>query len=480
MRKILGILIVGVILRIIFVFIYPQPVTKDAADYDRIAWNIVNTGQMYPNPNADNKEILGRVPVYPIFLSIIYKLGGHSYVLVRLIQALLDIIMCFLLFLIARNLGWAEKPSLFALGIVLLNPFTSAYVSAVIAESLGIFILAAAFYMLYVSFNKNTVWTYILAGLIFGALTLCRPQYILLTSIYFLLQAFIWLKSYKKYFWVNSVLILLVLSFPFLSLFNLLPGIFNYFANIFFFLLSPILLLAWFIIPRDSLTGNLTVNNINQNIISQRVKGIMIMTLVSILTVLPWTYRNYLMTNKFIPLIVPVSESKWHYMNTLPIPFGKDPAEVDEKWNRFLKSQGEEREKLGKELDEIGYQRFKNKPYSYVWLTLRRAVRLWNQGNLLYSYQEPRWVWGIFTGLAFIYYLLAIFGAWITRKHWWNLYPLYVPFVYLTILTAPSHVESRYFIGVFPIVCLLGGMGLYYLWARWKKGSFPGPEPGTE
>ena len=147
----------------------------------------------------------------------------------------------------------------------------------------------------------------------------------------------------------------------------------------------------------------------------------------------------------------------------MPVPWGKDVKEVDEKWKKFLNAKGKEKEILRKEMGDEGYHRLITRPHYYIWLTVRRAIRLWNHGNLLYYYEEPRWVWAIFTVLTFLYYIFAILGVWVTRRSWRILYPIYVPFIYQTILSAPSHAEARYSIEMFPLVCIFGGVGLNYL-----------------
>lgn len=469
--KLLIVLVAAAIsLRLAFVFIFPQEIRKDAADYDRIAWNIATTSHMYPDSPSDSREILGRTPVYPVFLAAIYKLGGHSYLLARIIQVTIDVGMCILLFFVSRSLGFGIKPSMVALGLAAVNPFTSAYVGALISECLGTFLLVLVLYFLYLALKKDQIWMFILTGFLFGILTLCRPQFAILCPLIFSVSLLIWFKNINKNFILNSILIFLLVLLPYFSALGFLPSSLNMLSSYVFLIISPILLILWFVIPKESSINNQIQNHEKISII--KIFGILLMTIFSVLAVLPWTYRNYFVSGKFIPLVTSMypSGGGW-YLSMLPIPLGKDPMEVDERWKRFVRAEGEEQIKLGKEMEEIGHQRLVNKPHYFIWFTIRKAIRLWNQGNLLYSisYKEPRWVWGIFTGITFGYYLLAALGVWITRKRWRILFPLYVPFLYLTILCAPGHVESRYTIEAFPIVCIFGGIGLSYLWSKYKR-----------
>lgn len=462
------VLAVAALIRFSFVFNFPQKVSKDAADYDRIAWNIVTTSQMYPNAAADSIEVLGRTPVYPVFLAIIYKLGWHSYVLVRMVQAIFDLGMCLLIFLIARNIGFGVGPSILAFILVAINPFASAYVGALISESLGTFLFVLSFYLFYLAIKKNSLIMFLFTGLLFGILTLCRPQFVIVLPLIFAISSLFWLKSYQTNFVLYSILVFIIVAIPYLSLLGILPDLLSILSAPVFLATSLIMLIFWFVIPKNMIKQDFVFDKSCFN--SNNIIGILAAVIFSILSILPWTYRNYFISGKFVPLVSSLyPPGGAGYLITLPIPFGKDPMEVDERWNRFIRSSGEEQDKLRKEMDEIGLHRLKTKPHYYLWLTFRRTLRLWNHGNLLYSQILPRWIWGIFTGIAFVYYLLAALGVWVTRRQWRILFPLYIPFFYLTMLCAPGHVEARYSIEAFPIVCLFGGTGLFYLWSRYKK-----------
>lgn len=466
-KKWLTAFILAIAVRSIFVWFFPQPVQKDAAVYDQLGKNLAMTGQMYPGGSYDSKEVLSRTPIYPVFLSLIYKFAGHSFQTVRMIQLLIDIVSCLIVFYLTRFLGFSNSVSFIAFGLMVINPFTSAYTSALLAENLGIFLMILSFFLFFLAFKKRQVLFFILTGIMFGILTLSRPQFVLLLPLIFVLLVFIWLKKDKTNRILYSILIALVLLVPYLAQWGLWIYARDYISSYFFIVISPVLLLIWFFIPNNT-------NNIKHEFPDRKIIiGILGAVILNILVVMTWTYRNYLVTGRFIPLVVSYSPgSVGYYLVTLPIPWGKDPMEVDDRWQKFLKSSGEEKEKLEKEMRDIGYQRLITKPYFYAWLCLRRFIRLWNQGNLLYFYTEPRWVWVIFTFINLIYYFFAWLGVWITRRNWRLLVPLYVPFIYLAILGAPSHVESRYSIETFPIICLFGGMGLNYLWNRHKRGKF--------
>lgn len=451
------VLIVALGIRLTFVFAYPQDVVKDAAGYDRLGKNIHQTGRMYPDAEPEDPQILTRTPVYPLFLAMVYGVAGYHHQAVRIAQCFLDVLMIFFILRIARYLGVGRLARFFAALLLAVNPFTSAYVSALLSENMSIFLLALSYVVLYVSIREGkTVW-YVISGLLFGITTLCRPQFVLLLPLISLIPIFWRLKQYTSVRRYLPVPLILVLCLPYVNLLRMEPLI-PILSHPFFLFLSPIVVAAWFIVPKEIESPGEKVDEY------PAAKGLIIAVCVNVMILTAWTARNYYMSGKLVPLVTSAYPGGvGYYLYTQTVPWGKDPKEVDERWKKFLVTEGGEREKLRREMEEIGYRRLLSQPHSYLLLTFRRAVRLWNHGNLLYFYDEPRGVWAFFTVLTFLYYVLAGIGIWITRKRWRLLFPLYVPFIYLTILCAPGHVESRYSIEVFPIVCLFGGTCISFL-----------------
>ncbi len=94
-KKIWIIVIVGILLRfgVLMIFQFAEPV-MDAAGYDEIGWNIAS-GNGY---KVNGEVTVRRAPGYPVFLAGAYKMFGHSYTAVRIIQALLYSISVLFLF----------------------------------------------------------------------------------------------------------------------------------------------------------------------------------------------------------------------------------------------------------------------------------------------------------------------------------------------------------------------------------------------
>jgi len=96
-----GVTVLALVLRLLYLFqIHGSPLLSllmgDARQYDEWAWRIaggdwIGTGAFY------------QAPLYPYFLAVIYKLGGHDAGVVRLVQAGLGALACALLGLAGRR-----------------------------------------------------------------------------------------------------------------------------------------------------------------------------------------------------------------------------------------------------------------------------------------------------------------------------------------------------------------------------------------
>ncbi|HEY8241469.1 MAG TPA: glycosyltransferase family 39 protein, partial [Kiritimatiellia bacterium] len=75
--------------------LFRQPIV-DAATYDTMA-RALAAGHAGP-------ELFWQAPLYPVFLSVVYAVFGHSFLAARLVQALLGSVTCVLVYLLARKI----------------------------------------------------------------------------------------------------------------------------------------------------------------------------------------------------------------------------------------------------------------------------------------------------------------------------------------------------------------------------------------
>ncbi len=107
---------------------------NDDWQYDRCAVNLLDGHGMAMNPGQPTAQ---RTPGYPIFLAAVYGVAGHSYVAVRIAQALVGGLACLLVFLLARR--WtSETVGLLASGILAVYPMHVWLTGELLSENLTV------------------------------------------------------------------------------------------------------------------------------------------------------------------------------------------------------------------------------------------------------------------------------------------------------------------------------------------------------
>lgn len=177
-RQVLLILFCALALRIILLSIETQPLRSDSVTYNNLAQSILNGEYM-----LDGRPTAYVVPGYPLFLSGIYCLIGEGQFGVRLVQSLLDVLTCFVFYLVCRRL-FNEKYSLIALCVFAFFPSNALFTQAVLTETL--FGLFAMIVFLSVT-RESTDGKIFFTGMFFGAAIIVRSSFaisVLLVPIY--------------------------------------------------------------------------------------------------------------------------------------------------------------------------------------------------------------------------------------------------------------------------------------------------------
>jgi Dolichyl-phosphate-mannose-protein mannosyltransferase len=130
-------------LRLVFYFKFPH-ITGDSLIYGDIAKNWLDHG-IYGLTHAEGvRPTWIRLPGYPAFLAICFKLFGREhYHAVLLAQIAIDMAGCFVIADLARRTVSPEAAQ-FAFALAALCPFTANYTVAPLAETLSIFLAAVA------------------------------------------------------------------------------------------------------------------------------------------------------------------------------------------------------------------------------------------------------------------------------------------------------------------------------------------------
>ena len=175
-------LLAGLLLRLWFVF-HDARIAGDSLVYGDIAMSMIQR-HAYGFAITQNgiavatRSTLIRLPGYPLFLAACFLLFGREhYTAVLLAQAAIDLGTCLLLGGLARRI-FGRRAGIAAIWLAAICPFTAYYVAAPLTETLTLFCIALAFYALLrwreagAGMNR---WTYCI-GFTLGYALLLRPE----------------------------------------------------------------------------------------------------------------------------------------------------------------------------------------------------------------------------------------------------------------------------------------------------------------
>lgn len=369
---------------------------------------------------------VNRGPVYPLFLSMVYRIFGNTEALnnwqenwdkVRMVQAILDALLCIVVYFIVRLIiPSVYIPAIIASILYCFSFYNIYYTKALLTESITTFLLTcflffSLFSLRYLENKRGVVY----AGIFIAFVTLTRPEYILFIPIF----------TIYIYYYCREI-------------------------------------------PRLATTK------------------ITFFIMASIIIIMPWTVRNYLAFKK--PIIVAESGLGYNLFlgtfedNTHWKGFGKYPKNIfDEKQKLIInKLSAKYKEYLYngsikiKHIDdafmEIAIYRIKKNPLKTLKLWLRRIPRLWFNNTIKYEYPEPS---GWYFRFYFVLALVAIFwGKTEERK---MMMPIVLLFIYICSIFLPLHIEPRYGVALMPGIICLAGIGIWKIiiksheWIRAKK-----------
>ncbi|MFH1776638.1 MAG: glycosyltransferase family 39 protein [Candidatus Omnitrophota bacterium] len=144
--------------------------------YHPVAKNIL-TGRGFLD--REGKVTAHLPPLYPLFLSLIYRLFGKSPSTLRLIQIFIDTISCFLTIKIANSL-FGRKIALLTGGLYACFPLLLYQSGILLSETLFTFIVLSAVYFLVKTFTRPNYCYAFFSGLLIGLSVLCKEVPLLL------------------------------------------------------------------------------------------------------------------------------------------------------------------------------------------------------------------------------------------------------------------------------------------------------------
>jgi len=197
------------IIRLVFVLGSNDMPSSDASVYDKLALSISqNKGYI----NKDGTAHSWYPPFYPFFLSVIYRLFGHSYTAVRVIQSILGASSCLLIYLIGKRVCGIAVARVAGFVSIVYFPFIKSAELLLTELVFMVLLLLIVRYVLKIQKDarfKNCV----ILGLLLGVALLTK--YIMSLFPLFIVFVFIYLKrehptyNLKKY---TIVLLFFILS----------------------------------------------------------------------------------------------------------------------------------------------------------------------------------------------------------------------------------------------------------------------------
>ncbi|MBI3380337.1 glycosyltransferase family 39 protein [Candidatus Gottesmanbacteria bacterium] len=216
--------VLGIIFRLWFTNLVPQPFVFDQTEYQYFAQQMLQKGLF-----AWSARLYG----YPLFLAIIYKLFGlGNFTSVAAVQAILDSTTGILIYLIGRKIFKNKIIAIICCLVYLFNPFTASFISLLLSEILTIFLMSLIAYLFVLFLEKKKTWIFLTLVILLGFIPQVRPSFLFYSII--LASFLIYTVTRTKMFaWkLNKSLIF--------TLFYLIPFIYNVFGNwIYFRQVSP-------------------------------------------------------------------------------------------------------------------------------------------------------------------------------------------------------------------------------------------------
>jgi hypothetical protein len=163
----------------------PNDTPDDGKVYAQLARNILEQHVYSIETEAPYSPTLIRLPGYPLFLSGVYSLFGHTdNGAVRVVQALIDTATCALIALVAFLWEPYEKrkrrTSIWALALAAICPFTTIYVATILTETITMFLVVAMCLTTTLALQSKkpgkALALWIATGLIAGTAVLFRPD----------------------------------------------------------------------------------------------------------------------------------------------------------------------------------------------------------------------------------------------------------------------------------------------------------------
>lgn len=167
--------IAGAALRLLFIIFFSK-ITTDSFIYGDIAKNWLQHGIYAVTEGATVVPTFIRLPGYPMFLAGVFSVFGmEHYRAVLILQLFVDLGTCFLIADMARRM-LSDRAAKVAFLLAALCPFLANYTATALTETLEIFFTALALDLALAGFDSRNLRTWLGCGAAIGCAILLRPD----------------------------------------------------------------------------------------------------------------------------------------------------------------------------------------------------------------------------------------------------------------------------------------------------------------
>lgn len=196
----------GFLFRLLFYAYFGPISTPDTGGYVGVADALI-AGHFYEQVNS-----ILRLPGYPLFLALIFGLGGRSMAILVIVQQLLSAATAVIVYATACKV-FDQSTGILAGWLIALNPALAYYGTVVLSETLAIFLGAMATWLIVLAIKINRAGFAVITGTVLAYLSWIKPNLLLLCPVYMVVVVI--LSSRLREAWLRLSLLALPVLFVF-------------------------------------------------------------------------------------------------------------------------------------------------------------------------------------------------------------------------------------------------------------------------
>ena len=156
------IFIISLINGCFYSFYLTNTVFADASQFELLGRNILD-GHFSLSKEYPYLPSMHREPLYPFFLSIIYKIFDYNNLFIYFFQIIIFYLITLLTYVVAKNI-FDKKVAILSSFIVSLLPTLANYTGFILSELFFTFILIILIYLLIIAFQTKKNYFFLLVG----------------------------------------------------------------------------------------------------------------------------------------------------------------------------------------------------------------------------------------------------------------------------------------------------------------------------